>query len=134
MVFGGFSAEALRDRLIDGEASGDHADGDSARTSPCHLPAVDAALADGVCPSVQSVLVVQRTKQPVEMVEGRDRWWHELVDGQSSDCLAEPMASEDRLFVLYTSGSTGKPKGVVHCARPATTSGPISPPVDLRHP
>ena len=60
------------------------------------------------------VLVVQRTKQDVEMVDGRDLWWHELVDGQSSDCPAEPMASEDRLFVLYTSGSTGKPKGVVH--------------------
>ena len=79
---------------------------------------MDAALANGACPSVTGVLVVQRTKQDVEMVSGRDQWWHDLVEGQSADCPAEPMASEDRLFVLYTSGSTGKPKGVVH-----TTAG-----------
>ena len=116
VVFGGFSAEALRDRLIDGEAKAViTADGGFRKDKPVSLkPAVDAALADGACPSVQSVLVVQRTKQPVEMVDGRDVWWHDLVDGQSSNCPAEPMSSEDRLFVLYTSGSTGKPKGVVH--------------------
>ena len=120
VVFGGFSAEALRDRLIDGEAKAlITADGGFRKDKPVSLkPAVDAALADGACPSVTSVLVVQRTKQPVEMVQGRDQWWHGLVDGQSSDCPAEPMQSEDRLFVLYTSGSTGKPKGVVH-----TTAG-----------
>jgi acetyl-CoA synthetase len=116
VVFGGFSAEALRDRLIDGEAKAViTADGGFRKDKPVSLkPAVDAALADGSCPTVQSVLVVQRTKQAVEMAEGRDQWWHELVEGQSADCPAEPMASEDRLFVLYTSGSTGKPKGVVH--------------------
>jgi acetyl-CoA synthetase len=116
VVFGGFSAEALRDRLIDGEAKAViTADGGFRKDKPVSLkPAVDAALADGSCPTVQSVLVVQRTKQTVEMAEGRDQWWHELVEGQSADCPAEPMASEDRLFVLYTSGSTGKPKGVVH--------------------
>ena len=120
VVFGGFSAEALRDRLIDGEAKAViTADGGFRKDKPVSLkPAVDAALADGACPSVTSVLVVQRTEQPVDMVQGRDQWWHELVDGQSSDCPAEPMESEDRLFVLYTSGSTGKPKGVVH-----TTAG-----------
>ena len=120
VVFGGFSAEALRDRLIDGEAKAViTADGGFRKDKPVSLkPAVDAALADGSCPSVTSVLVVQRTEQPVDMVQGRDQWWHELVDGQSSDCPAEPMESEDRLFVLYTSGSTGKPKGVVH-----TTAG-----------
>ena len=120
VVFGGFSAEALRDRLIDGEAKVViTADGGFRKDKPVSLkPAVDAALADGACPSVTSVLVVQRTEQPVDMVQGRDQWWHELVDGQSSDCPAEPMESEDRLFVLYTSGSTGKPKGVVH-----TTAG-----------
>ena len=120
VVFGGFSAEALRDRLIDGEAKAViTADGGFRKDKPVSLkPAVDAALADGACPSVTSVLVVQRTEQPVDMVQGRDQWWHELVDGQSSECPAEPMESEDRLFVLYTSGSTGKPKGVVH-----TTAG-----------
>jgi acetyl-CoA synthetase len=120
VVFGGFSSEALRDRLVDGDVKAViTADGGFRKDKPVSLkPAVDAALADGACPSVQSVLVVQRTKQPVEMVEGRDQWWHELVDRQSAECVAEPMASEDRLFVLYTSGSTGKPKGVVH-----TTAG-----------
>ena len=120
VVFGGFSAEALRDRLIDGEVKTViTADGGFRKDKPVSLkPAVDAALADGACPTVHSVLVVQRTKQDVTMVEGRDQWWHDLVSGQSDACVAEPMASEDRLFVLYTSGSTGKPKGVVH-----TTAG-----------
>ena len=120
VVFGGFSAEALRDRLIDGEAKAViTADGGFRKDKAVALkPAVDAALADGACPSVQSVLVVQRTKDSVTMAEGRDLWWHDVVPGQTSDCPAEPMESEDRLFVLYTSGSTGKPKGVVH-----TTAG-----------
>ncbi|MCP9826395.1 acetate--CoA ligase [Synechococcus sp. EJ6-Ellesmere] len=120
VVFGGFSAEALRDRLIDGGVKAViTADGGFRKDKAVALkPAVDQALADGACPTVEHVLVVRRTEQPTAMEEGRDRWWHELVDGQSADCPAEPMASEDRLFVLYTSGSTGKPKGVVH-----TTAG-----------
>ena len=120
VVFGGFSAEALRDRLIDGDVKAViTADGGFRKDKPVSLkPAVNQALADGACPTVQSVLVVKRTDQATEMVDGRDLWWHELVPQQSDDCAAEPMASEDRLFVLYTSGSTGKPKGVVH-----TTAG-----------
>ena len=120
VVFGGFSAEALRDRLIDGDAKAViTADGGFRKDKAVSLkPAVDAALAGDACPSVKSVLVVQRTKQPTEMTDGRDVWWHDLVPAQSADCVAEPMDSEDRLFVLYTSGSTGKPKGVVH-----TTAG-----------
>ncbi|MFM7265524.1 MAG: acetate--CoA ligase, partial [Cyanobium sp.] len=119
VVFGGFSAEALRDRLIDGQAKAViTADGSFRKDKAVSLkPAVDEALAQG-CPSVEAVLVVKRTGEPVAMAEGRDLWWHELVDTQGSDCAAAPMASEDRLFVLYTSGSTGKPKGVVH-----TTAG-----------
>jgi acetyl-CoA synthetase len=119
VVFGGFSAEALRDRLIDGAAKlVITADGGFRKDKAVALkPAVDAALAEG-CSSVQHVLVVQRTGEPTAIKEGRDVWWHELVATQSVDCPAEPMASEDRLFVLYTSGSTGKPKGVVH-----TTAG-----------
>ncbi|MFL0757690.1 MAG: acetate--CoA ligase [Prochlorococcus sp.] len=120
VVFGGFSAEALRDRLVDGDAKAViTADGSFRKDKAVALkPAVDAALANDACPSVQSVLVVQRTKESVVMEPGRDQWWHELVPAQSQQCPAEPMASEDRLFVLYTSGSTGKPKGVVH-----TTAG-----------
>ena len=120
VVFGGFSAEALRDRLIDGEAKAViTADGGFRKDKAVPLkPAVDEALAEGACPTVEHVLVVRRTGGEVTMAEGRDRWWHELVPGQSAACPAEPMASEDRLFVLYTSGSTGKPKGVVH-----TTAG-----------
>jgi acetyl-CoA synthetase len=119
VVFGGFSAEALRDRLIDGEVKlVITADGGFRKDKAVALkPAVDEALGEG-CPSVQKVLVVKRTGDPTAMEEGRDVWWHDLVPAQSADCPAEPMASEDRLFVLYTSGSTGKPKGVVH-----TTAG-----------
>ena len=120
VVFGGFSAEALRDRLIDGEAKAViTADGGFRKDKAVALkPAVDAALAEGACPTVEHVLVVQRIGEPTAMEAGRDHWWQELVERQSADCPAEPMASEDRLFVLYTSGSTGKPKGVVH-----TTAG-----------
>ncbi|MEN9767377.1 MAG: acetate--CoA ligase [Cyanobacteriota bacterium] len=121
VVFGGFSADALRDRLIDGEAKAViTADGGFRKDKPVPLkPAVDEALAaKGGAPSVQHVLVVERIESGCAMESGRDHWWHELVGGQSADCPAEPMDSEDRLFVLYTSGSTGKPKGVVH-----TTAG-----------
>ena len=120
VVFGGFSADALRDRLIDGQAKAViTADGGFRKDKAVSLkPAVDEALHGGAVPSVAHVLVVQRTQQQCAMEAGRDVWWHELVPAQSADCPAEPMASEDRLFVLYTSGSTGKPKGVVH-----TTAG-----------
>ena len=120
VVFGGFSAEALRDRLIDGQVKlVITADGGFRKDKAVALkPAVDAALEADACPTVQHVLVVRRTQEPTAMAPARDHWWHELVTGQSADCPAEPMASEDRLFVLYTSGSTGKPKGVVH-----TTAG-----------
>jgi acetyl-CoA synthetase len=120
VVFGGFSAEALRDRLVDGAVKAViTADGGFRKDKAVALkPAVDAALAEGSCPTVEHVLVVRRTGESVAMTPGRDHWWHELVPGQSADCPAKPMASEDRLFVLYTSGSTGKPKGVVH-----TTAG-----------
>jgi len=124
VVFGGFSADALRDRLIDGEAKAViTADGGFRKDKPVPLkPAVDEALCgNGGAPSVEHVLVVKRLDGAAgecAMEVGRDHWWHEVVDAQSADCPAEPMASEDRLFVLYTSGSTGKPKGVVH-----TTAG-----------
>ncbi|MBD2665450.1 acetyl-coenzyme A synthetase [Richelia sinica FACHB-800] len=116
VVFGGFSAEALRDRLIDAEAKlVVTADGGWRKDAIVPLKEqVDKALADGTVPSVTDVLVVQRTGQKIHMEPGRDHWWHDLQKGVSADCPAEPMDSEDMLFILYTSGSTGKPKGVVH--------------------
>jgi acetyl-CoA synthetase len=119
VVFGGFSAEALRDRLIDGQAKlVVTADGGWRKDAVVPLKEqVDKALAEGV-PTVKDVLVVQRTGQQIQMKAGRDHWWHDLQKGVSANCPAEPMDSEDLLFILYTSGSTGKPKGVVH-----TTAG-----------
>ena len=116
VVFGGFSAEALRDRLIDGQAKVViTADGGWRKDAIVPLKEqVDKALADGSVPSVSATLVVKRTGQDVQMQGDRDYWWHELQTHVSANCPAEPMDSEDLLFILYTSGSTGKPKGVVH--------------------
>ncbi len=116
VVFGGFSAEALRDRLIDAEAKlVITADGGWRKDAIVPLKdQVDKALSNSTVPSVQNVLVVKRTGQTISMQPGRDHWWHDLQAGASADCPAEPMDSEDMLFILYTSGSTGKPKGVVH--------------------
>jgi len=116
VVFGGFSAEALRDRLNDGKAKlVVTADGGWRKDAIVPLKEqVDKALADGAAPSVQNVIVVKRTGQKLFMDTKRDHWWHELQKGVTANCPAEPMESEDMLFVLYTSGSTGKPKGVVH--------------------
>jgi acetyl-CoA synthetase len=120
VVFGGFSAEALRDRLVDAEAKlVITADGGWRKDVIVPLKEqVDKAIANGAVPSVTDVLVVKRTGQNTHMTAGRDHWWHDLQQGVSAKCDAEPMDSEDMLFVLYTSGSTGKPKGVVH-----TTAG-----------
>lgn len=116
VIFSGFSAEALRDRLIDAQAKlVITADGGWRKDAIVPLKQqVDKALANGAVPTVQNVLVVERTKQEIHMEPGRDHWWHDLQKGVSTDCPAELTDSEDMLFILYTSGSTGKPKGVVH--------------------
>ncbi len=110
-----FSAESLQERTNDAECKLIlTADGGYRRGSVVPLKkTVDDAIALG-CPTVEKVLVLQRTKTEVPFTEERDLWWHEVVDRQPEDCPAEAMDSEDLLFILYTSGSTGKPKGIVH--------------------
>ncbi len=116
VVFGGFSADALRERINDAECKMViTADGGKRRGQVLALkPAVDEAIKDNQCPTVDKVLVVQRTKNEVAFQEGRDHWWHEHMDKASAKHTAEAMDSEHPLFLLYTSGSTGKPKGILH--------------------
>lgn len=116
VVFGGFSPEALRDRIQDAEAKlVITADGAFRKGKPYMLkPAVDKALEDNACPSVKKVLVVTRNDCDINYVRGRDYSYNEMVAHEKSTFEPEPMDSEDPLFLLYTSGSTGKPKGVQH--------------------
>ncbi|PZA06978.1 MULTISPECIES: acetate--CoA ligase [unclassified Meiothermus] len=114
VVFGGFSASALAERINDAQSTVlITADGGWRRGSVVPLKAnADEALAS--TESVRHVVVVRRVGQEVPMLPGRDHWYHELMAGASDRCEAEPLDSEHPLFILYTSGSTGKPKGVMH--------------------
>jgi acetyl-CoA synthetase len=113
-VFGGFSANALVDRINDAQCKAVITqDGSYRRGAEIPLKAtVDEALP--ACPSVKNVIVYKRTGSETKMEWGRDHWWHELMADASDKCEAEPLDSEHPLYILYTSGSTGKPKGVVH--------------------
>ena len=118
VIFGGFSSEAIADRNQDaGAVAVITADGGWRRGASLPLKKnVDIAVEKS--PTVRQVGVLKRTGLPVEMVAGRDIWWHDLIDGMPTDTAPEPMDSEAPLFILYTSGSTGKPKGIKH-----TTAG-----------
>jgi len=114
IVFGGFSAEALKDRILDSDCR-TVITADEGRRGGKTIPLkanVDEALAH--CPGVQTVFVVKNTAADIAWAAGRDVWWHEAVDAASEECPAEPMGAEDPLFILYTSGSTGKPKALLH--------------------
>ena len=114
VVFAGFSSTSLADRINDCQAKMVlTSDGNfrGSKTIPVK-PVVDEALEK--CSTIESVIVLERTKQNVEMINGRDHWWHDCISEEPKVCEAEVLDSEDILFILYTSGSTGKPKGVVH--------------------
>ena len=119
VIFGGFSAESIRDRVNDSQSKlMVTADGGYRRGNIVDLKQIVEESLDGA-PSVEQVVVLRRTGHADgQMVADRDVWWHDLVEGQPMTCDPEPMDSEDMLFMLYTSGTTGKPKGIVH-----TTAG-----------
>jgi acetyl-CoA synthetase len=114
VVFGGFSPDALRDRILDADCRSVITADQGVRGGK-YVPLkanVDKALQS--CPNVSTVVVVERSKGAIDWVQGRDIWYHEALQTADGDCPPEPMDAEDPLFILYTSGSTGKPKGVLH--------------------
>lgn len=114
VVFGGFSAEALKDRILDANAKVlVTADAGVRKGGFVNLKfSADQAVCD--CPSIESLIVINHTDQPIQMLEGRDYWYHELMHKVLPTCVPEEMDAEDVLFILYTSGTTGKPKGIIH--------------------
>jgi len=116
VVFGGFSAKSVQERIVDaGAVALITADGQMRGGKEIALkPACDEAFAMGGCEGVKSVIVYRRTGSAIDMKPGRDHWWHDAVKGEAEECPPTPVNAEHPLFILYTSGSTGKPKGVQH--------------------
>ncbi|MGB5199194.1 MAG: acetate--CoA ligase [Sedimenticolaceae bacterium] len=114
IVFGGFSPDALKDRINDSDCKVVITSDQSMRGGKKVPLKANADKAIESCPQVDTCIVVRRGGEPVHWVEGRDVWYHEAVGAASADCAAEEMEADDPLFILYTSGSTGKPKGVLH--------------------
>ena len=114
VVFGGFSPDALRDRILDADCRTVITADEGVRGGKSIPLKVNVDKALQSCPNVSSVVVVKRTGGNIDWVSGRDLWYHAVIEEVSADCEAEAMDAEDPLFILYTSGSTGKPKGVLH--------------------
>ncbi len=118
VVFGGFSPDALRDRILDSDCRVVITADQGIRGGKVVPLKANTDQAISECPNVSTVVVIKRTGADISWTNSRDCWYHEMIAKENSDCPAEPMSAEDPLFILYTSGSTGKPKGVLH-----TTAG-----------